>query len=196
MQTHLSGPGDETVIAQILAGDVNAFEILLNRYQAHILLIVKKHVPPSEIVEVVQDVFVRAYQSLPNFSKTGRFKQWLSAVAVRTCYDFWRQRYRNKELPLSSLSDNAGIWLENALAGRSEASFQAALEKKEAGRMLDAALRELSPENKMVLELVYLEGHSVKEAATLLGWSVSNVKVRSFRSRKKLEKILAKIISA
>ena len=42
----------------------------------------------------------------------------------------------------------------------------------------------------MVLELVYLEGFSNKEASDLLGWSVANVKVRSFRSRRKLEKIL------
>jgi RNA polymerase sigma-70 factor (ECF subfamily) len=42
----------------------------------------------------------------------------------------------------------------------------------------------------MVIELVYLEGLSVREAAGLLGWSVANVKVRSFRSRRKLEKVL------
>jgi RNA polymerase sigma-70 factor (ECF subfamily) len=42
----------------------------------------------------------------------------------------------------------------------------------------------------MVIELVYLEELSVKEAADLLGWSVANVKVRSFRSRKKLENLL------
>jgi RNA polymerase sigma-70 factor (ECF subfamily) len=60
---------------------------------------------------------------------------------------------------------------------------------------LDWALDRLSAEDRMVLELVYLEGLSVKETAELLGWSVANVKVRSHRSRKKVEKLLTGLIS-
>ena len=63
--------------------------------------------------------------------------------------------------------------------------------QKEAGELLGRALDRLSPEDRMVLEMVYLEGLSGKEAAGLLGWSVANVKIRLFRSRKKLRKILA-----
>ena len=61
---------------------------------------------------------------------------------------------------------------------------------KEAGEILEWALERLSPEDRMVLELVYLEGLSGKEAAAQLGWSVANVKIRSFRSRRRLEKLL------
>jgi RNA polymerase sigma-70 factor (ECF subfamily) len=56
--------------------------------------------------------------------------------------------------------------------------------------VLKYALNKLSPEDRMVIELVYLEGLSGKEAAELLGWSLANVKVRLFRSRKKLQKLL------
>ena len=63
--------------------------------------------------------------------------------------------------------------------------------QKEAGEILDLALAKLSAGDRMVLELVYLEGHSVKEAAGLLGWSTTNVKVRLFRSRRKLRGLLA-----
>ena len=56
---------------------------------------------------------------------------------------------------------------------------------------MEWALGKLKPGERMVLELVYLEGLSGKEAADLLGWSVANVKVRSFRSRKKLEKLIS-----
>jgi len=57
---------------------------------------------------------------------------------------------------------------------------------------LDWALERLPAEDRMVLELVYLEDRSVKEAARLLGWTAANVKVRSFRSRRKLHKLLNK----
>lgn len=62
--------------------------------------------------------------------------------------------------------------------------------KKEASELLEWALSKLAPEDRMVIELVYLEGYSGREAANLLGWSVSNVKVRSFRLKRKLKSIL------
>ncbi len=59
--------------------------------------------------------------------------------------------------------------------------------------VLEWALGKLSAEDRMVLELVYLEGLSCKEAAKQLGWTLANVKVRSFRSRNKLKKLLLKL---
>jgi RNA polymerase sigma-70 factor, ECF subfamily len=60
--------------------------------------------------------------------------------------------------------------------------------------LLDGAMAQLKPQEKMVLELVYLEGFSMREAADLLGWSVANVKIRSYRGRKKLNAILKKLM--
>ena len=65
---------------------------------------------------------------------------------------------------------------------------------KEAGEVLEWALERLSPEDRTVLELIYLEGFSGKEVALQLGWSVANVKIRSFRSRRKLEKLLRNVL--
>ena len=66
--------------------------------------------------------------------------------------------------------------------------------QKEAVELLGRALHRLSPEDRMALEMVYLDGLSGKEAAVLLGWSVANVKIRLFRARKKLRKILAEFL--
>jgi RNA polymerase sigma-70 factor (ECF subfamily) len=181
---------DIEIIRRVLAGEVNDFEQLLKRYEAHVLRIVKRHIPSGQIEEIAQDVFVRAYQSLPGFKKRSGFKQWLSTIAVRTCYDFWRKAYRSRELPMSSISEKAGDWLEGFISDQSKISFCEERSLKEAREVLDWVLDHLSAEDRMVLELIYLEGQSVKEAADLLGWSVANVKVRSFRSRKKLRKLL------
>ena len=82
--------------------------------------------------------------------------------------------------------------LTAAVAYDGSQSFYKDGEQQEAREVLDWALNKLSAEDRMVIELVYLEGLSGKEAAELLGWSVTNVKVRSFRSRKKLQKLLMK----
>jgi RNA polymerase sigma-70 factor (ECF subfamily) len=195
MQNHPSRPSDSEIIRRIIDGDVNSFEHLLKKYQDHVLRIVTKHIPYNEVEETAHNVFVRAYQALPGFKEQGSFKQWLSAIAVRTCYDFWRKRYRSRELPMSDLSERHRGWLEKTLSNQSDLSFSEKSRAREAGELLDWALSKLSAKDRMILELVYLEGLSVREAAGLLGWSVSNVKVRSFRSRKKLEKLLTDLIS-
>jgi len=196
MRNQLTRPSDAEIIRRIIDGDVNSFEHLLKRYQNYVLRIVTKHIPYNEVEEMSQEVFVRAYQALPGFKQEGSFRQWLSAIAVRTCYDFWRKRYRSRELPMSDLSENHQGWLEHTLSNQSDKSFHEKGREKEAKELLDWALSKLSARDRMVIELVYLEGLSVKEAAGLLGWSVSNVKVRSFRSRKKLKTLLTGVISA
>lgn len=190
MKTVAETMTDLDIIRQILDGKVNAFELLLERYQEYVVKIVKKHIPYDQIEEVTHDVFIRSYQSLPTFKNASDFKHWLSSIAVRTCYDFWRKQYRERELTLSSLSEKQQHKLEATMSMQAHQAFSTEDELQEMKELLDWALNQLSPEDRMVIELVYLEGFSGKEAAKLLGWSVANVKVRSFRARKKLEKLL------
>ena len=192
MNNDACGPSDAEIVRQVVSGNVNAFEQLLKRYQNHVLMIIKKHLPHNQAVDTAQDVFMRAYRSLPTFKEDSSFEQWLSTIAVRSCYDFWRKRSRSREFPVSSFTEKHQVWLEEALYDKSSQSYHERGLQKEAREILDWALDRLSPEDRMVLELIYLEGHSVKEAARLLGWSTANVKVRSFRSRKKLYNLLSK----
>lgn len=183
-------PTDAEIISQVLDGSVNAFESLLVRYKDLVLKIIKKHVPYDDVEETTQDVFVRVYQSLPTYRGKSNFRQWVSSITVRTCYDYWRKVYRSREVPMSSLTEKHQKWLEEVIADESAHSLEEKGSQKEARELLDWALGKLSAEDRMVLELVYLEGLSGKEAADALGWSVANVKVRSFRSRRKLKKLL------
>ena len=192
MNNDPSGPSDAEIVCQVVAGNPNAFEQLLKKYQGHVLRILKKHLPYDQVRDTAQDVFIRAYQSLPTFKGDYSFGQWLSTIAVRTCYDFWRKHSKSREFPMSVFTENHQVWLEQALSDKSSQSFDERGRQKEVREILDWALDRLSAEDRIVLELVYLEGHSVKEAAVLLGWSTPNVKVRLFRSRKKLCRLLSK----
>ena len=194
MNNGSSKPSDEEVVRRVIGGDINAFESLLLRYKDHVLEIVRKHVPYLEVEETTHDVFVRTYQSLATFKERSPFKHWLSAIAVRACYDFWRKHYRSRELPMSSLREEHREWLERVMSDRSDQSFDDGVSQEKARELLEWALDRLSPEDRMVLELVYLEGRSGREAADLLGWSVPNVKVRSLRARRKLRNLLAGLV--
>jgi RNA polymerase sigma-70 factor (ECF subfamily) len=194
MQSDSLRPSDADIVRQIVDGNVNAFESLVTRYEVLVLKIVKKHVPPSEVEETVQNVFVQAYRSLSTFKGKSHFSQWLSSIAIRACYDYWRRAYRSQEVPMCALTEKHRKWLDAVISEESERGVDEEGSQKEARELLDFALATLSAEDRMVLELVYLEGLSVKEAAGQLGWSTANVKVRSFRARKKLQKLLREIM--
>jgi RNA polymerase sigma-70 factor (ECF subfamily) len=190
MQNSTDAIDDADIIRRILGGDVNAFELLVEKYQQHVFSIVRKHVPVINIDETAHDVFVRAYQGLAGFAGKSGFKQWLSGIAIRTCYDFWREKYRRREVPVSELTEAHREWIENTVCDDSENACERQGRQKEALETLETALSELNAKDRMVIELVYLEGYSHKEAAGLLGWSVANIKIRAFRARKKLYHIL------
>ncbi len=184
------GSTDMDDIRRVLAGDVDAFAELVKRHQDYVARIVRRHVPPDRVAETVQDALVRAYQSLGGFRRTESFRQWLSAISVRTCYDFWRRRYRRREVAVSQLSEAHQQWLEKFQAQDAGDTWQELSDRAEAREILDAAMARLSPEDRMVIELVHLEERPVAEAARLLGWSRTNVKVRAFRARKRLHQII------
>jgi len=185
-----AGADDRDIVHEILEGEVDAFALLMTRYQDYVLAIVKRHAPADQAEELAQEVFIKAFQSLAGWRRQGRFRSWLSAIAVRTCYDFWRKHYRSREVPLSALSEAHREWLDRALADASESSWQKISRRREAREILDWVLDQLSAADRMVLELVYLEERSAKEAARLLGWTVANVKVRAFRAKRKITKLL------
>ncbi len=184
---------DLEIISEVIDGDTNRFEVLIDRHREHVFRIVGRRVPREDVEEIAHDVFVRAWSSLPSYRGKSPFQHWLSKIAVRTCHDYWRGHYRSKEAPMSSLGEEHAAWLESTMTGESGASFESAESRMTARDLMMRALAGLSPADRAVIELVHLEERPVKEAADMLGWSTANVKVRAHRARKKLKKILEKM---
>ena len=195
MEKESDTQSDTDIIRRVLQGDVNAFEILLKRYQTHVLLIAKRHVPFGQVEETAQEVFIRAYQGLPGIRDMDRFKQWISAIAVRSCYDYWRKQYRSREIPMTELTKDHRQWVADSLTEQADFLSQENRRQEESAALLDWALGKLSAAERMVFELMYMEALSVKEVASLLGWSVANVKVRAFRARRALKKELLRLMA-
>lgn len=188
---------DDDVVRRVLSGDVNAYEALLVKYTPHVGRVVGRHVPFDQAEEVAHDVFVRAYGSLGSFTLGRSFRAWLTTVAVRTCYDFWRREMRCKETPVSSLVPGGDLpsaeWMDAVLSADSHRRFHADETRKTAEEVLSFALGALSARERMIMELYYLEGYSTREVALFLNMSMANVKINAFRSRRKLRLVLEKI---
>ena len=183
-------PTEAELISAVLNGDTASFEPLVAKYQPRVFATARRYARrESEVEDIVQEVFIKAYQKLPGFRGEAPFEHWLMRLAIRTCYDFLRGHQRNRETAFTELSEPETDWLDKFVVDSSAAN-----EHAEAARQLvDNVLARLSPPARLVITLLEIEERSVKEIADLTGWSVTLVKVRAFRARAEMKKILTKI---
>jgi len=187
---------DTQVVSEILEGNVDAFEVLMDRYQGYVSGIATKHVPRERVREVAHETFVRAFRSLGTFRAKTPFKHWLARIAVRCCYDFWREHYKNRDTPVGAMSENDREWARGLLLDGPRESSARHARNQEALRVLRWAMDRLTAEDRMILTLIHIEEYTLAEAAELLRWSVAKVKIRAYRARRKLRKTLSSTIPA
>ena len=178
------------LIAAVLQGDAPSFEPLVQKYSPRIFATIRRYARrESEIEDIAQEVWLKAFQKLSSYRGEAPFEHWLMRLTVRTCYDFLRRHQRNREAAFSELSEPENDWLE-----RFAVQPQNSDEHAEAARLLvERVLEKLSPPARLVITLLEIEDRSVKEIAELTGWSVPLVKVRAFRARAEMRKILARM---
>ena len=181
---------DEEIIEQVIAGEYENYRYLIERYKNYVFSIVMHHVPMEETEELAHEVFISAYKALANCKNKHHFQYWLKTIAVRKCYDYWRKTYRYNKKIRERLSEEYRNRIENIIKSSSKEECLKLGTEDETKKLLDWLLNTLSPEERMVLKLIYFDGLSVKETADLLGWSIVHVKVQSFRSKRKLQKII------
>lgn len=181
---------DAELIAAVLHGDSASFEPLVAKYQGRIFATARRYARrESEVEDIVQEVFIKAYQKLSGFRGEAPFEHWLMRLAVRTCYDFLRQHQRNRETAFTELSEPENDWLDRFVAEPDKAG-----ENSEAARQLiQRVLEKLSPPARLVITLLEIEERSIKEISEITGWPSALVKVRAFRARAEMKKILGRI---
>ena len=178
------------LIAAVLRGDAASFEPLIAKFSPRVFATARRYARrDSEVEDIVQEVWLKAYQKLGSFRGEAPFEHWLMRLTVRTCYDFLRRHQRNRESAFTDLSEPETDWLDRHTTGPETAG-----ENADAARQLvERVLTKLSPQARLVITLLEIEDRSVKEIAELTGWSVPLVKVRAFRARAEMRKILARI---
>lgn len=185
-----AGAADAAVIAEVLAGDSGRFAELVVRYQPRIFALARRlSRREDEVADVVQEVFLKAFQKLGSFRGEAPFEHWLMRLATRTCYDVLRTHQKSREHHVADLSPEERDWLDTFAAGDAGPSDGA-----EAARTLVAKVFEkLAPAHRLVLTLLELEDRSIKEIAALTGWSIPLVKVRAFRARAEMRRLVERL---
>jgi RNA polymerase sigma-70 factor (ECF subfamily) len=176
------------LIAAVLKGDRVSFEPLVQKYSPRVFATARRYARrESEVEDIAQEVWLKAFEKLKSFRGEAPFEHWLMRMTVRTCYDFLRGHQRNRESSFSDLSEPESDWLDRFVAEPGNAAEDASAAKLLVNRVLER----LSPEARMVITLLEIEDRPVKEIARLTGWSVPLVKVRAFRARAEMRKIIS-----
>jgi RNA polymerase sigma-70 factor (ECF subfamily) len=178
------------LISAVLKGDTASFESLVQKYSPRVFATARRYARrESEVEDIAQEVWLKAFDKLKSFRGEAPFEHWLMRMTVHTCYDFLRGHQRNRESSFSDLSEPENDWLERFVTAPESANEHADAAKL----LIERVMEKLSPPARLVITLLEIEDRSVKEIAQLTGWSVPLVKVRAFRARAEMRKILAKM---
>src|SRR5438067_8241646 len=97
---------EEDLIAAVLKGDAASFEPLIQKYSPRVFATARRYARrESEVEDIVQEVWLKAFQKLKSFRGEAPFEHWLMRLAVRTCYDFLRSHQRNRETSFTELTE-------------------------------------------------------------------------------------------
>jgi RNA polymerase sigma-70 factor (ECF subfamily) len=176
-----SSPPDEHLVQATLDGDDDAFTELARRYKGRVFGVAARFAGnAAELEDICQEVFVQAYFKLRQYRRESPFEHWIVRITTHKCYDYLRKRRRiGLTLSVDALFDS----------GYEPSAAQPPVAHPDLER-LHAALAQLSPKERLVITLLELEERSVQEIAGLTGWSAANVKVRAFRARAALRKLM------
>ncbi len=167
-------------VRQSLQGDPEAYRRLIERHQEYIGRVLWRFSRDRRVhEELVQDVFVEAYLSLGHYRGKAPFVHWLSRIATRVGYRYWKQIDRQKNRESFTVEE----W--DQLPCDSGENIDAS----QAAALVHRLLGQLPPRDRLVLTLRYIEECDVAETAQRTGWTKSMVKVQTWRARKKLEKL-------
>lgn len=174
---------DQHYINLVMKGDTNAFAVLVDRYKDMVFTLSLKMVKDrEEAEEVSQDTFLKIYKSLNKFNGESKFSTWIYKVAFNTCLDRLKKNKRLQPVTaLDEFTEQETISLMNILD---------AIEDKERRQMIQDCLHLLPGEDSFLLTLYYFEEQSLDEIAKIINITSNNVKIRLYRSRKKLASLL------
>jgi len=174
---------DQTIINQIIEGDTNAFSVLVDRYKDLVFTLALRMVKNrEEAEEVSQDTFIKIYKSLNKFKGNSKFSTWIYKVTYNTCLDRIKKYKREyKVVAIDEFTEHKVKTIDNALDN---------MEQAEHNQTIQDCLALLPSEDSFLLTLYYFEEQSLEEISKVVGLTANNVKVKVFRSRKKLATIL------
>ena len=180
---------DRQLVDSSIEGSDEAFEQIFDRYKRSLAQVAAKYFRrPEQIEEIIQISFAKAFTELSRFrgQHDASLGSWLSRIAANACLDQIRSKKRRPEDLNCDLSQSETETLLD-LAASDEQTAEEGLAVRDLSQKL---LSRLADDDRALLHMLYADEMSVAEIAKLLGWSRSKVKIRAWRARNELRRVL------
>lgn len=170
-------------------GDAGAFNQIVQAYRKRILGTIARLIGrPDDVEDVGQEVFLRLYYALEQLRTPEVFEPWLYRLTVNAAYDYLRKQKRRKESRMSDLSEQAVVMAD------ADASTKVDVEESRRTKireLVQSLLGKISEEDRLLLLMKEVEGHSLKDLEKIYKVSENALKVRLFRARQRVLKAFA-----
>src|SRR5438874_10875862 len=174
-----------------LQHDDDAARALVRQLYPIVSQLVRAHRPRRTAEEdLCQMIFIKVFQKLSQFSGKVPLEHWVSRIAVNTCLNQIESERIRPELRHADLSEEEQAVVENLAASSEELAPDRQLASRQ---LVEHLLEMLKPVERLVIDLLYLQGRSVEEVHQITGLGAAAIKVRAFRARQKMKAQLTKV---
>lgn len=184
---------DQALVERVQQGDNKAFDLLVLKYQLRVSKLVSRFLRnPSDVPDVVQEAFIKAYRALPNFRGDSAFYTWLYRIAINTAKNHLVSQSRKS--PANSIDAQeaedygASEWLNEYASPEREVLAD------ELESVIHQAISDLPPDLREAITLREIEGLSYEEIATVMDCPIGTVRSRIFRAREAIDEKLAPLL--
>ena len=188
----MSERGDQALVRRAKAGEVGAFDALVEKYQYRILALVGRYISDRAAVQdVAQEAFIKAWQNIGGFRGESQFYTWLYRIAVNTAKNHLMHKKRRPEQTLT-LNEDDETEVADLLVDTDTPQGEA--EAEEVERAVNKALAELSEDLRVAITLRELDGMSYEQIAYIMKCPVGTVRSRIFRAREAIDEQLRPLV--
>ena len=184
---------DQQLVDEVMAGNKNAFNLLVMRYQHRVAALIARFVQdPQEVEDVAQEAFIKAYRALPLFRGDSAFYTWLYRIAVNTAKNYLVARSRRP--PAQDLETDEVEPTETGSVLHEIESPEGSLSTSELKAALEAAVDSLPEELKTAFILREFSGLSYEDIAEVMDCPVGTVRSRIFRAREAIDRKIRELM--
>jgi RNA polymerase sigma-70 factor (ECF subfamily) len=191
----MSEPGLDVAacVQRVRQRDEDAARLLLSHLYPLVLKLVRAYLPwRTSEEDLTQTVFMKVFASLDQYSGAVPLEHWVSRIAINTCLNQIKAEKARPELRWADLSEEQCQVVQALEMTSDELQPGQALAARE---VVEKLLAPLVPVDRLLLTLLHIEGQSVKEIRQVTGWTSTRIRVRAFRARQKLKRLLHQLMS-
>ncbi|MBE0363795.1 RNA polymerase sigma-70 factor, ECF subfamily [Pseudoalteromonas ulvae UL12] len=185
---------DLALVQRVQQGDKNAFNLLVRKYQNKVASLISRYVSnQSDVADVAQEAFIKAYRALPGFRGESAFYTWLYRIAVNCAKNYLVAQGRKP--PANDVDAEEAELYDSGSAMRSNATPENLLLSDEVKNVIYDAINNLPEDLKTAITLRELEGMSYEDIAVVMDCPVGTVRSRIFRAREAVDLKLNPLIN-